>query len=293
MSQSTVYLRDLMNNPETKVLLQNAMSTYPLYEKKSKEEFIPSYIPTREELNLKILNHYKYHEIGFETVGRFIDELEISLNEIMPSYNLLFYSADQDYKILENVGYTRTIDTDREGTVNNTLTGNSTASNTLTESNESTNTGTESNTSTDTDNVEATNTTTNTKKQVETQTPQNEINVPAESIDNVSYADSVKWDKESNSNSGQSTSTKTGNRNVESETTTSGTSTQNGTTTGEVSNITNGATTDKELRTETTKGNFGVMATLDLILKYRQTILNIEQLIINDKRISELFMMVW
>ena len=44
-----------------------------------------------------------------------------------------------------------------------------------------------------------------------------------------------------------------------------------------------------ENSTETTKGNFGVVSAQDLILKYRETIINIEQMIINDERIKELF----
>ena len=67
----TVVLNRLLADPATKERIDQALSTYPLYEKKSKQEYIPAYIPTREELNAKILRHYKYREIGFETVGRF------------------------------------------------------------------------------------------------------------------------------------------------------------------------------------------------------------------------------
>ena len=50
---------------------------------------------------------------------------------------------------------------------------------------------------------------------------------------------------------------------------------------------------EKEGTIETTKGNFGVVSAQDLIIKYRETLLNIEQLIINDKRIQELFMLIY
>ena len=78
----TEVLINLMENEQTKPLINNALSTYPLYVSTSQHEYgIPNIIPTREELNKKILNYYKYREIGFETVGRFLDELEISMNE--------------------------------------------------------------------------------------------------------------------------------------------------------------------------------------------------------------------
>ena len=86
----TIVLKTLLDDPETKALIDKAMSTYPLYEKRSEEKYIPSYIPTREQLNKKILDYYKYREIGFETVGRFLTELEVALNEIMPYYNQLY-----------------------------------------------------------------------------------------------------------------------------------------------------------------------------------------------------------
>lgn len=86
----TEYLRDLMNNSITKPLLDKALSTYPLYTPVKTYDLIP----TREQLNNRILNHYKYREIGFETVGRFLDELEITMCEIMPRYNELFKTVE-------------------------------------------------------------------------------------------------------------------------------------------------------------------------------------------------------
>ena len=75
-----------MHNDEAKSKILQAMSTYPLYERKSEQEHIPSYIPTREELNNAILNYYMYREIGFETFGRFLHELKTTMEEIMPYY---------------------------------------------------------------------------------------------------------------------------------------------------------------------------------------------------------------
>ena len=241
----TEVLINLLNNPLAKSKIDIAMSTYPLYQSKSKEEYIPTYIPTREELNNKILNYYKYREIGFETFGRFLDELETALIEIMPRYNQLYFSADQDFNVTYNVDYKRTIDRNKEGT--NNLETTSSATDT-------------SNTSSSINSY---------NKDVESQTPQGQLDITAQNINNVGYADKVNW----NSNQSNDTATSTGN------TSTTGNST--------------GDNTEQESTIETTKGNFGVVSAQDLILKYRETILNIDQMIINDPRIEELFMLVY
>ena len=241
----TEVLVNLLNNREAKEKIDLAMSTYPLYESKSQEEYIPTYIPTREELNNKILNYYKYREIGFETFGRFLFELETALVEIMPYYNQLYFSADQDFNVTYNVDYKRTIDRDREGT-NNVQSSSTTNDTTNTTSNINSN-----------------------SKDVNSATPQGELSITAQNIDSVSYADNVNWNKANSSDSATST----------------GTASTNGNSTGN--------DTESESTIETTKGNFGVVSAQDLILKYRETILNIDQMIINDPRIVELFMLVY
>ena len=235
----TEVLDNLLNNEEAKEAIDEAMATYPLYEQEEKaREFGTAYhVPTRKELNNKILNYYRFREIGFETFGRFIFELKTALEEIMPKYNQLFYSADQDFNPIYNVDYEKIIGRDRtDSTISNSA-----------------------NTSTD-----ETNATTNTKD-ITSGTPQNELNVATKNIEQVSYADTANW-----------------NQNIDENTTTSNMS-ANSTTDG----------SETELTKESTKGNFGVVSAQDLILKYRQTIINIEQMIINDPRIQECFMLIY
>lgn len=258
----TEVLYNLLNNTETKALIDEKMSTYPLYVSTSKQEYgIPNIIPTREELNKKILNYYKYKEIGFETVGRFLDELEISLNEIMPYYNQLFFSADQDYNIIYNVDYKRTIDRD--------LSGNTTSSST----GETTSNSSDSNSTSTSDSS----TVNSYDKDVNSDTPQSQLSITNKQIDSVDYANSVKWKKNTTEQSGTSTGTSTG----------SATTTADSTATG------SGTNKEIESTLETTKGNFGVVSAQDLIEKYRKLIINIEQMIINDPRITELFMLIY
>lgn len=232
----TEVLDNLLYYPDTKEAITQAMSTYPLYQTDPDKvnKYGTAYkVPTREELNNKILNFYRFREIGQETVGRWLFELETALKEIMPKYNQLFYSADQDFNPIFNVDYNKTIIGSQNANSNTTSTGSDSSTN-----------------------EEYT-------KNINSKTPQDSLNIGNTGIDQVNYADDANWGKASGSTTGTNTTT--------------GNSTSNGST----SSI------------ETTKGNFGVVSAQDLILKYRETILNIEQLIINDPRIAELFMLIY
>ena len=257
----TVVLKSLLDDPVVKPLIIKALSTYPLYVKRSPEEYIPSMVPTREELNDAILRYYKYREIGFETVGRFLDELETTMLEIMPYYNQLFMTADLDYNPIYNVDYKKTITTDREGSSN----GKS---------------STEDNSTVDrTNNIktDGSSTSSDTGKNVISSTPQGNISVPAENIEGVSHADSVEWKKDGNTATTEGNTDETG-KDIS---------------TGKSDTTTEGTSRDKEETLETTKGNFGVVSSQDLVQKYRDIILNIKQELINDVRIAELFMQVY
>ena len=240
----TEVLDNLLRNEQTAEAITTAMSTYPLYETDPNKvnEYGTAYkVPTRAELNNKILSYYRFREIGFETVGRFLFELETALKEIMPYYNQLFYSADQDFNPIYNVDYIRNTQRNKSDT----------------------NIGSQSSTT----NASATGTSTDNTKNVTSDTPQNQLSITNEQIDQVDYASEASWAKNSSSTSDTSSSSSNASNSV-------------------IGN-------EKEGIIETTKGNFGVTSAQDLIVKYRETLLNIEQLIINDKRIQELFMMIY
>lgn len=240
----TEVLDNLLRNEQTAPAIAEAMSKYPLYETDPNKvnEYGTAYkVPTREELNNKILSYYRFREIGFETVGRFLFELETALNEIMPYYNQLFYSADQDFNPIYNVDYIRNTQRNKSDT----------------------NIGSQSSST----NSSATGTSTDNSKNVTSDTPQNQLSITNEQIDQLDYASEASWGKNSNSTSDTSSSTSNASNSV-------------------IGN-------EKEGIVETTKGNFGVTSAQDLIVKYRETLLNIEQLIIHDKRIAELFMLIY
>lgn len=231
-AQYTEVLDNLLRNEQTSAAIAQAMSTYTLYatDPNKVNQYGTAYaVPTRAELNSKILSYYRFREIGFETVGRFLFELETALKEIMPYYNQLFYSADQDFNPIYNVDYKKTL-------ARNKTNSDQSASSTSSSSSDN-------------------------SKSVSSQTPQNQLNISSANIDSVNYADEANWNAGSQSGSASGNTSSNG---VEDETT-----------------------------IETTKGNFGVVSAQDLILKYRETLLNIEQLIIHDKRISELFMQIF
>lgn len=297
----TLTLKTIMEDENLKSKLEQAMSTYPLYEKQSKEEYIPSYIPTREELNKKILNYYKYREIGFETIARFLDELEISLNEIMPYYNQLFFSADQDFNILFNVDYKRTIDTNKMGTTStegtSSLSGSNESHLTGTDTNKASGEENSTNTSIGKDVTATTEANISANKEISSDTPQDSLTITAKNIDTVSYADNVKWQSGTNdhtlSSETDSQTTNTVKTTNSSTNTLSTKQDSNGSTSESTTSSASGSTSDSENTLETTKGNFGVMSSQTLVKQYRDNILNIEQRIINDERIRELFMLVY
>lgn len=282
----TVVLKNLMEDSEVKPLLNQAMNTYPLY--KPIHEQIYGFIPTREELNKKILNRYKYREIGFETIGRFLDELETSLNEIMPYYNQLYKSIDVMNgidDIFGNLDVVESFEQTSEGTSKDSSEGKTKDSSTGS-SKASSETGSESNTNSESEtnsNINAYN------KNVKSTMPQDDISKSNKDINGVSFADEINWthntSNDSATNKGKDTTSSS------SESKSSGETSQ--LSNGETSNLTLGERFDKLKHTLSRKGNQGVNTYAHDMLEFRELFINIEQEIINDKRISELFMGIY
>lgn len=169
----SVVLKTILDTPEGSEAIEKALSTYPLYTPDKHYDMVPN----REQLNQRLLNHYKYKEIGFETVGRFLDELEITMNEIMPYYNEMLKtvvtmaelpSPFDNVDVVEKVEETRT--SNSESTRNDSNSGSVKS--------------------------EADN------KRVHTDTPQNQLSTPAKDIDTINYASDVEWNAD---NSNQTT----------------------------------------------------------------------------------------
>lgn len=56
----------------------------------------------RHELEQKIIDHYMFRQIGFETAARFKFELNVKLREIMPYYVKIFATTQYEYNPIEN-----------------------------------------------------------------------------------------------------------------------------------------------------------------------------------------------
>lgn len=98
----------------------------------------------RQELNQKIVNHFRYREIGYETITQFIFALNRKMFEIMPFYNQLYESEELEISALTNYSYdeiskkTGNDLLEKTGTDTNKQTGDSTRTDTGTQTNEQT-----------------------------------------------------------------------------------------------------------------------------------------------------------
>ena len=134
----------------------------------------------RKTLNKKILDHYMFREIGFETPGMFINRLNTRMCEIMPYYCELYTTTQFEYNPIYNADYTSEY--------------------TKTNKNISQGTGKTTGESTTSSNSE-----TNTKnKSAHVDTPQDEITVP--SIDELTIGTSMDLGSSSGTDKSSGTS---------------------------------------------------------------------------------------
>lgn len=233
MSRYTIELRYLIEGN-----YDLGLKDYPIFDE--------SY---REQLNNKIIQHYYFREIGFETEALFKNRLNQKMNEIMPYYNQMYESSKLKIDPLSTIDleevFSRKSKSTGEGTSSTSGTGNNTS------------------------NFNSTDTTDYGKVSkfsdiAQAQTTPNEIL-------NDKYLTSATVDD------GQDKNTNTGTNTSQTESATSGTS------------------TDKrnldEDTTLTRKGNNGTASESELLNMYRETFLNIDMMIIDD--LDELFLGIW
>lgn len=188
----TICLEDIKTNNNIVEVLAN----YEIYD----EDY-------RETLNNKIINHYRFQEIAFETPFLFAHHLKVKLDEIMPKYNLLYNSEILKLDPLSNRTAKETMAKTDKDTINSSSTNSGSASSSSTSSDES--------------NIEKT--TGNTEKHVFQNTPQG--NLVNEDINNFSYATTLNMDGENiteNQDKSSNTTTTDSTQNSSSNTTASG-----------------------------------------------------------------------
>lgn len=198
----------------------------------------------RQKLNQKIINHYYFREIGFETVGLFRFYLKQTMNEIMPYYNQLYQSALLEIDPLNTINFTETLTRTKIG-------------NDIKNFNEDTTVN--SNGDSNSNSTKSTN-----FKDVESDTPQGMLSIG--NIEGELYASYARISKN--------------------EDTTNSTAHQETTDTQKRKNDEKINREDNENYTRTEKGNRESQS--ELLMKYRQTFLNIDMQIINE--LNNLFM---
>lgn len=281
----------------------------------------------RPVLETKILRHYYTREIGSETVGLWKFRMETKLNEIMPYFNKLYESADLKYDILhdyflEKIHYGDS-QQESEGSQTGKKTG-STSGNTSEQTAGSSNEGgsdvTDFNTfGLDSRNLANDSTTDTTGKVVgdnrsegthETafsDTPQGSLS----GVDNLEYLttftsvkDNVK-NIEDTDTTGKQVVTATGSDDLTysrddkttvqygktGSTTGSKTGETSGTSTEDTTNSTTGTVNTTDKYVETIKGKLGGRLYPEMIQAYRETLLNIDMMIIRE--LADQFMLIY
>lgn len=229
----------------------------------------------RSVLETKILSHYYTREICCETVGRWKLFLMDRMNQIMPYYNELYKSQLLEFNPLNDVDYKVTRNRTESGTNGETgsTTNNSnrtadvtgSGSNNISSANERTTSGTEN----------------RNEWEYYSDTPQGGIN----GLEKLNYLTNATHDTVDNSTSG------TDNTTGSTEGSYSDTSK---TVAGEVASGTSkkdGTFSTTEEYVESIAGKRGASSYADMILKYRQTLINIDGMIIEE--LSDLFFNLW
>ncbi len=210
----------------------------------------------REGLNSKIIEHYWNEEIGLETIDMFRFAMRRKMNEIMPYYNQLYESERLEYDPLLTV--------DMQTVTSETAVSEDDSASTGTSSDETT--------STSSDETSTTNSTESgtRARSVSSDTPQTMLSGDAD------YASSASDTVSDTSGSGSQDSTTDGTASSESS--------------GSTSDTTHAEGTLQRDGDETRKGREGMLGS-EAILKYRESLLNIDLMVIED--LKDLFMLVW
>lgn len=276
MSKYTTELRRLIESG-----YDLGLKTYPIFEE--------SY---RTILNGKILSHYKFREIGFETAGLFKDRLNEKMELIMPYYNQLYKSALLEFNPLLNSKMHETTENKKnENTATNTIQKITGTTDTTSDRNETisdTSSGTKTN-SEDGTNHE-TSSDTKSRKEVGSDTPQGLLSIG--NIERELYASTATIGEETDSHTEDSTHNITSNEKTDGtyKRTTSGSEISNGNTSQDLNGDVTAKTDSLANITHMLEGYSGTSAS-ELLQQFRASFLNIDAMVIAE--LETLFMCVY
>lgn len=277
MSKYTTELRYLIENN-----FDIGLKDYPIFD----ENY-------REPLNQKIINHYYFREIGFETAELFKRYLNNTMNEIMPYYNQLFKSELLEFNPFYNVD--KTVTADKNNNSVSDFVGNISGKNTQTADTENTqtNNGKQQTTTAATSTGESVgnSTTTNKNKNVSSDTPQGFLSI--NSIEHETYASAAEMGNAESINNSKATSNNAENgitdQTTADETKATGNSKSNATTETDTANKT--TSNDFENYISHVIGKSEGETYSEMLMKFRETFLNIDMMIIDE--LKTCFMMIY
>jgi hypothetical protein len=221
----------------------------------------------RNVLLTKIIKHYYTREIGEETLGLFKLRLDTRLNEIMPYYNKMYEAETYKFNPIYDVDLTRQHKANKTGTQK--LDGK-----VMTKEDGQTITAVDNTTKSDGD-VNQTVTRAGTDKYSET--PQGGLT----GLANDEYLSNARMTADTDTTTAKTGDTTMLNGNTD-------------TTTDNTTNVTtNNNTTINNIEDyiETVTGKQGTQSYSSMIMEYRESLINIDMMIIND--LSDLFLGIW
>lgn len=279
---------------------------YPIFD----EEYRPV-------LNKKILKHFYMREIGQETIALWQHYLDVTLNEVMPYYNKLYKSELLSFNPLYDVDLTTEYTKDFEGKKDGEDQADRTdqftrdLKSSISSNRSDTSTGS-STSSTDIDNSSSGTATSESQNQTNRDDWDLFLDTPQGALDGMfgfnntntgKYLDNArhKYGNEDSDTTSSSTNQTSTNQTEDVSTSTNvsetGSTTGSGTETGTTSNVTEDNRTSKERvdnleeYSERVFGKRGGQSYAKMMLEYRQTMLNIDKMILND--LEPLFYGLW
>lgn len=268
MSKYTTMVRWLV---ETKYDL--GLKDYPIFDE--------SY---RTTLNAKIIQHYYFHEIGFEVPGLFVNRLNERMNMIMPYYNQLYESTKLQFEPLITTDISETIENQNTANTDTKASTDTTASRTQDNNETLTISGSRDTTETGKHTEESTDT--KERKDIGSDTPQGLLSMP--NIETSLYASTAAIGNENDghtetvddnvnrienrSDNHRRTGDITAKENAQGESSTTGKTTSTGQTTRHLTGIQN-------------------VHQAKLLEEYRKTFLNIDKQVIDE--LQDLFMLIY
>ena len=109
----TMNLYEIINNFYTRSEVESWFKDYELEDFLTEDQIdviTESGLWNKDKLATKIVDHYLFSQIGFETMALFKQRVKITMKEIMESKLPLIYSSAIQYDPLVNVDYTETFE---------------------------------------------------------------------------------------------------------------------------------------------------------------------------------------